>query len=97
MTTMKDYIDNLIQTLPKPETLKQEQLEKTLNKIFEDLRRYGEARYDWSYSTHGTYKNCIESMNRATKVLKGLGYEVTESINAESNRSCSCRIHVSFS
>lgn len=83
MTTMKNYIDEIINSIPTPETLQQEQLERIVKEIIESLRKYG--YYEETRFSIGSRTAETNMAKRVEKIFADKGYTVYLDFYAKSN------------
>jgi transposase len=83
MTTMKNYIDEMINSIPTPETLQQEQLERIVKEVIDDLRKYG--HYEEVRFHVGSREAETNMAKRVEKIFTDKGYTVYLDFYAKSN------------
>lgn len=83
MATMKNYIDEMINSIPTPETLQQEQLERIVKEVIDDLRKYGS--YEETRFNIGSRTAEANMAKRVEKIFTDKGYTVYLDFYAQSN------------
>lgn len=83
MATMKNYIDEMISSIPTPETLQQEHLERIVKEIIESLRKYGD--YEETRFHVGSREAEMNMAKRIEKIFTDKGYTVYLDFYAKSN------------
>ena len=83
MTTMKNYIDEMISSIPTPETLQQEQLERIIKEVIDNLRKYG--YYEETSFNVGSRVAETNMAKRVEKIIADKGYTVYLDFYAKSN------------
>lgn len=83
--TMKDYIDNMIDAIPSPATLQQEQLEIIIKDIVASLRRCGSYRAHDNCFSIGSRESEKQMAKRIAKIFEDKGYAVNLRFYSDNN------------
>ena len=83
MATMKNYIDEMINSIPTPETLQQEHLERIVKEIIDDLRKYG--HYEEVRFHVGSREAETNMAKRVEKIFTDKGYTVSLDFYTKNN------------
>lgn len=93
MMNMTDFVNEMMQSLPTPETLRQEKIQRAVETIMKNLRSNGKVEVSWGHSD-GTHACCTQVAKRVCGIFESLGYETTYTENAASNTNRYCKLTV---
>lgn len=95
MMNMTAFVNEMVNSLPTPETLRQEKIQRAVETIMEGLRVNGKFEMSWG-SFNGTHACCTQVAKRVCGIFESLGYDATYTENAASNTSRYCKLVVAL-
>lgn len=95
MMNMTAFVNEMIKSLPTPETLRQEKIQRAVETIMESLRSNGKVEMSWSHS-NGTHACCTQVAKRVCSIFESLGYDTTYTENVATNTNRYCKLIVAL-
>lgn len=95
MMNMTAFVNEMIKSLPTPETLRQEKIQRAAETIMEGLRSNGKFEMSWD-RLDGTHACCTQVAKRVCGIFESLGYNTTYTENVATNTSRYCKLIVAL-
>lgn len=95
MMNMTAFVNEMINSLPTPETLRQEKIQRAVETIMGGLRSNGKFEMSW-YHSDGTHACCTQVAKRVCGIFESLGYDTNYTENAASNTNRYCKLIVAL-
>lgn len=92
---MTEFVNAMMETIPNPETLRQEMVQKCVEKIVVNLRENGRATMEWD-SSYSSRAICLQISKRVKEIFDGSGYRTYYQENSENNHRCYCWLNVAL-
>ena len=83
--TMKEYYNELLNSIPSPETLQQMKLAENIEKVMDGLTRNG--HYYFTSCGCGSRESEVAMVTKIIKIFEAKGYHVNYYIYSKSNSS----------
>ena len=93
MMNMSEFVTEMIKSLPTPETLQQEMVQRAVESILNNLRNSGQTNYVWG-SGEGSRAHCWQVCKRVAQVFNSRGYVTNFWEYSQNNRDKYCYLHV---
>ena len=82
---MTEFVNEMMKSIPHATTLQQEMVQKAVEEILENLRKYGHVQRVWN-NGDGNHSHCCQVCRRVSQIFEARGYMVESWAYSERNR-----------